>query len=271
MNWHFGRLASFLLALLISSQAISEVLVVPGGGNPEFVLGELAQAFNSHQTRHRVIIPPSMGTAAAVRDVSEGISALGRTGRPLNETELAKGLTYLPLGRDAVAVVGGAAVSVRAISSEQLKAVFSGKITEWGALGGKPAPIRVIGKEGTDAIRSQLNAYFKGLTYADTVKIAHLDTQLLDLLDRYPTSFTIMNRSALGACKTKVVTLALDGVEPALENIANGRYPLTMEFGLIYKPGGLSPAAKAFLEFVASPAGAKVLRAHGVLPSNKAV
>lgn len=262
----FNSLLFLLTALHWAGTASAEELVVPGSGNNEFVLAEIAKAFNSRQTAHRVIIPPSSGTAGAVRDVSEGISQLGRSGRPLKEAELAKGLTYLPIGRDAVTVVAGAAVTVRNISTEQLKAVFSGRITEWTALGGKAAPIRVIGKEGTDAIRSQITAYFKDLTYADSVRIAHLDTQLLELLDRYPTSFSIMNRSALGACKTKVVTLALDGVEPSLDNIANGRYPLTMEFGLIHKTSGLSPAGKAFIEFIRSPDGIKILRNQGVLP-----
>ena len=255
-------------AILVVGAAAAEELVVPGSGNNEFVLRELAKAFNNRQTQHRVTVPPSSGMAGAVRDVSEGVSSLGRVGRPLREAELAKGLTYLPMGRDAIAVAGGAAVTAHKISTEQLKAVFSGKISEWTALGGQPAPIRVIGKESTDAIRSQITAYFKDLTYADTVKMAHLDTQLLELLDRYPTSFAIINRSALGACKTKVVTLALDGVEPSLENIANGRYPLIMEFGLIHKNTGLSPAGKAFIEFIRSADGEKTLRSYGVVPKN---
>ena len=257
-----------LAAMFVVGAATAEELVVPGSGNNEFVLRELAKEFNTRQTQHRVTVPPSSGMAGAVRDVSEGVSSLGRVGRPLREAELAKGLTYLPLGRDAIAVAGGAAVTAGKISTEQLKAVFSGKITEWTALGGQPAPIRVIGKESTDAIRSQITAHFKDLTYADTVKMAHLDTQLLELLDRYPTSFAIINRSALGACKTKVVTLALDGVEPSPDNIANGRYPLIMEFGLIHKNTGLSPAGKAFIEFIRSADGVKILHSYGVVPKN---
>lgn len=265
-----SRLANHLaLAMFFAvSSASAEELVVPGSGNNEFVVRELAKAFNARQTQHRVTVPPSSGMAGAVRDVSEGVSSLGRVGRPLRDVELAKGLAYLPLGRDAIAVAGGAAVTARKISTEQLKAVFSGKITEWTALGGQQAPIRVIGKESTDAIRSQITAHFKDLAYADTVKIAHLDTHLLELLDRYPTSFAIINRSALGACKTKVVTLALDGVEPSLDNIANGRYPLIMEFGLIHKTTGLSPASKAFIEFIRSADGEKTLRSYGVVPKN---
>jgi len=262
----FARLSLVLAVTCLSSVAgFCEELIVPGSGNPEFVLGELAKAFNTSQSTHRVVVPPSSGHAGAVRDVSEGIATLGRVGRPLNETELAKGLTYLPLGRDAVVAVAGAAITVRDISSEQLKGIFAGKITDWSELGGQRAPIRAIGKEPSDSIRRQLTAKFPDLSYGESIKIVHLDPYLLELIDRYPSSFAIMNRSALESCKTKVVILALDGVAPSIDNLANGTYPLAMEYGLIHKPGRLSPAGKAFVDFIRSPDGEKILRAHGVL------
>jgi phosphate transport system substrate-binding protein len=96
----------------------------------------------------------------------------------------------------------------------------------------------------------------------------HLDTALIELLDRYPTSFAVINRSALGACKTKVAILALDGVQPTVENVGNGSYPMLMEFGLVHKTSGLSPAGKAFVEFIRSPEGAKIFRMNGVLVKN---
>ena len=253
------------LSVFLGKPAFAEVLTIPGSGNPAYVLGELAKAFNARQAAHRVVIPPSSGHAVAVRDVSEGRVPLGRVGRPLNSEEMAKGLTYLPLGRDAIVVVAGAEVKAKGISSEQLAAVFAGKITDWRDLGGQRAPIRAISKESSDALRRQLSGQYKDLIYADSVKIVHLDPYLIELLDRYPTSFSVMNRSALFACKTKVVVLALDDVVPNLDSLANGRYPLSMEFGLIHRPGGLSPAAKDFIEFVSSPDGAKILAMHGVL------
>lgn len=264
------RLFLIGVAALGGCLAHAEELVIPGSGNPEYVLGQMAKVFNARQSMHRVVVPPSSGHAGAVRDVSEGVSPLGRVGRPLSESEAAKGLTYLPLGRDAITVVAGASVTVRGISTDQLLSIFSGKITDWSELGGKRAPIRAIGKENSDAIRRQLSLRYANMHYGDSVKIVHLDTYLIELLDRYPTSISIMNRSALSACKTKVVMLALDGVEPSVENVANGTYPLVMEYGLVYKSTGLSPAAKAFIEFIRSSEGASLLRSYGVLVKSSA-
>jgi len=259
-------LALWFGCFFLVGQALGEDLTISGSGNPEYVFGEMAKAFNARQSQHRIIVPPSIGMAGAIRDVSEGVTSLGRTGRPLNEAEKAKGLIYLPVGRDAVVAAAGAAVTVKGISTAQLVGLFEGKLSDWKELGGKPGPVRAIGKEATDTVRIQLSKHIRDINFGENVKIVHRDPLLLELLDRYPTSFAIINRSALGACKTRVVVLALDGVDPMPINVENGSYPLTMEFGLVHKRNGLTAAGKAFLEFIDSADGVAILRRHGVLP-----
>lgn len=257
-------------AMTLTSIALAEELLIPGSGNPEYVLTQLAKAFNQQQSQHTVTIPPSTGTAGALRDVEAGAAGLGRVGRPLKDDERNKGIVYVALGRDPVAFVAGAGVTVRSITSAQAVDAFSGKLTDWRELGGDLAPIRAIGREKTDASRQAVSRVikpFENIIFSNDVKIVHLDPELIALLDRFPTSFGFLNRSALGACTTKVIPLALDGVEPTSENLEKGSYPLWLEPGLIYKLDALTPAGKAFLAFVRSPAGARVLREHGILPA----
>lgn len=261
--------AGCLLGLSVATAAMAEELVIPGSGNLEYVLGELAKAFNAQQAKHRVMVPPSTGTAGAIRDVEQGVTTLGRVGRRLKDDERSRGLTFVPLGRDAVVFVGGAGVSVRSVTPAQMQEVFTGKTTDWRELGGKPGPIRAIGREASDASLSAIARQFKpfaNIQFASNVKLVHLDPQMIELLDRFPTSLGFLNRSALSAAKTKVVPFALDGVEPSTENLASGRYPLWLEFGFVHKAGTLSEAAKAFLKFIETPAAARILGEHGVLP-----
>lgn len=259
---------TYAMALLGAPLAAGENLVIPGSGNPEYVLTHLAGAFNQAQTAHTVGIPPTSGTAGALRDVEAGVTPMGRVGRALKEDERKRGLVYVPLGRDPVAFVGGAGVTARSITQQQALAVYSGRITDWRELGGKPGPIRAIGRESTDASRQALARQippFATLDFGDGVKLVHLDGQLIELLDRFPTSLGFLNRSAIKAARTHLVPLALDGVLPDATNLEAGRYPLWLEFGLIHKTGAPSVAGKAFIDFVRSPAGVAILRAHGVL------
>ena len=259
-----------LCAMIVSflSPARAETLVIPGSGNPEYILRELARAYNSQQNQHRVIVPPTIGTAGAIREVSAETATLGRVGRPLKDKELSLGLTYRPIGRDPVAFVGGASVTATGLSPQQAIDIFTGKITNWRDLGGKPETIRAVGREVTDASRQTIMKEiraFEDMKYHDGVKIVLLDTQLIELLDRYPASFGFLNRSQLSAARTDLKLLALDGVEPTADNVKEGRYKLWTELGLIYKESALTEAGRSFIAFIESPRGKELLRAHGLL------
>lgn len=263
------RAFACLAVIAVASAAIAEELVIPGSGNPEYLIEQMARAFNSHQSMHRVSVPSSTGTAGALRALEEKTASMARVGRPLKEEERRSGVTYVPLGTDAVVFVAGAGVSVRGITRAQAVDIYTGKVDDWRQLGGKPGPIRAIGRETTDASRATLMREikaFENIVFSSDVKVVHLDPQMIALLDRFPTSLGFLNRSALYAAKTKVVPLALDSVEPTPGNLESGRYPLRLELGLIYRADALTDAGRKFLEFVASPTGVRMIREHGVVP-----
>lgn len=269
------RYACLLLGVVASFFTQAETLVIPGSGNPEAVLNVLAQAFNKQQAQHTVVIPETTGSAGALRALEEGTATLARIGRPLKDAEKAKGIGFMSIGRDAVVIAAGAAVTATGITRQQLQEVYTGKTFDWRVLGGKAAPIRAIGRESTDASRQAINREFPEfatITLGENVKVVHLDPQMIELLDRFPTSLGFLNRSALSAAKSKLVFLSFDGVEPTAANVETGRYPLWLDMGLIYKEGA-SPgdAARAFLQFLQSPAGVKIRRDYGLSVGRDAV
>ena len=263
------RIVSCLLILASSPRAMAETLTIPGSGNPYHILTVLAQAFNSRQSEHLVLVPISTGTAGAIRDVTGGIASVGRVGRALTTEERNKGLEYLSLGRDPIVFVGGAKVTATTITREQAFGVLEGRLLNWRDLGGEAGTIRAIGREASDAsllgLRRELPD-FEHLVYGADVKVVHFDHHLLELLDRYPYSFGFLNRSGLLGAKTRLVVLDFETKDPSAENVATGRYPFWTELGLIYKRSLLSDAGQAFLQFVQSAEGLRILRDNGVFP-----
>lgn len=256
----------------LSSPVFADTLVIPGSGNPEYILGVLAASFNTQQSVHTVVVPTTIGTAGALREIAEGRASMGRIGRPLKGAEREQGYSYFSLGRDPIVFVGGAGVSVRNITRDQVLGIYSGQIVNWQSLGGRAQVIRAVGREITDASYLGIVRHFErfeGVQYADTVKVVHLDSQLLELLDRFPGSFGFLNRTAILAAKTKLVPLALDGVEANHETIAAGLYPMWTEIGLIYKEKHVTDAGLAFLRFISSVHGQEILRTHGLVLAQK--
>jgi phosphate transport system substrate-binding protein len=269
--FHGGIVLFWLVSMLFSSPTFAETLEVPGAGNPEYILEQLAQAFNSQQNQHRVTVPTSTGTAGALRDIKLGAASLARVGRRITDEESGGSIQFISIGRDPVVFVAGADVTVASITPAQAVAAYRGEVSDWRDLGGTQSPIRVIGREETDASRLVIMRHinsFKNIVFADTAKVVHLDPQMIELLDRFPTSLGFLNRSALFACKSKIKILALDGVEPTPESVSSGRYPLFLEFGLIRKSKpALTAVEQAFIGFIQSPVGSRILQDHGVIPS----
>ncbi len=268
VSWRIAPTWLFI-AVLWTSSCRAETLVIPGSGNPHYLLTQLAQGFNASQSAHKVIIPISTGSAGAIRDVRAGYASIGRLGRPLKDEERASGLDYLPLGRDPVVFVGGAQVSLRNITRDQVFAIFQGRISDWSEIGGAPGRIRAIGREISDAstqgIQKELPQFGRS-PYADSVKIVHLDYHLLELLDRYRFSLGFLNQSGLKAALSKLVRFDFESVAPTAENVASGNYPFWIEMGLVFKPASLTDAGRAFIAYIQSPEGSAQVRRLGILP-----
>jgi ABC-type phosphate transport system substrate-binding protein len=62
-----------------------------------------------------------------------------------------------------------------------------------------------------------------------------------------------------------VKALAINGVDPVLNNSANKQYPFMKTLSLLTKPAA-SPAVRRFIDFVRSPEGAAILRKTGNIP-----
>lgn len=266
------RAASLLITLVSTQNASAEELTIAGSGNPECVLIFLAAAFNQSQSDHHVTVPPSTGTAGGLRALENRETSLARVGRPLKAEERARGLVYVSIGRDPVTFAGGAGVSITNVTVDQMISVYSGKITNWKDLGGNPGPIRAIGRESTDSSWNAMAKVFKPFetaAFGEDVKIVHLDPQMIELLDRYPGSLGLLNRSGLAAAKSNLVIFSLDGVKPTAENVKNGQYKLWLDFGLVHWAGQTSLAARSFIHFMRSPAGVRILLEQGVMPSTE--
>lgn len=259
---------SFVFSLFLPGLAVAASLAVPGTGACEAVMGKLADAFNERNPVHRVTVPPSIGSDGGIRAVIDEQAPVARVARPLTGEEGRAGLTYRVFAKDAVVFAAGRQVKLEGLSQGQLADIFRGKINNWREVGGEGAPIYVLIREEGDSslkvIQEHIKA-FNGIAFAKGAKLLYHDYEMVEMLNKYRKAIGWLTASAVVG--TGIKPLAIDGMAPTAENLISGRYPLVIEYALVYREARLEGLAREFVDFVFSPPGREVLVSQGLIPA----
>jgi phosphate transport system substrate-binding protein len=214
-------------------------------------------------------VPPSTGSAGAIRSVIANETVLGRVARPLKDSEAKAGVKWIAFARDAIVFAVGERVPVKTLTPEQLADVFAGRVTNWRDVGGDDAPIRVAiredGETSYSVIRARLGP-FATLKPGDNAKMVAKTQEMIELLDRYKTSIGWTTQSALASAKTAIRPLALAGTSALPENVATGRYPLSVDYAFVFRQERLTDEARRLIAFATSPDAHETIRKLGLLP-----
>ncbi|GAB4240062.1 MAG: hypothetical protein OHK0028_18140 [Deltaproteobacteria bacterium] len=244
-------------------------LVIPGTGACEAVLKSVAAAYEHAHPLARVVIPPSVHSEGGIRKVINGDAVLARVSRPLTAEEADSGLSYRVFARDAVVFAVGAGVRVRGLTIRQIADLFSGRADAWEQVGGGKGPVRVLlREEGDSSLRILRSRFpeFRELRFPNRGKVLYHDEEMVEMLQKYRNSIGFATMSSLGAAVGTVTPLAVDGIAPTTENVASNRYPVRIEYAIVYREGALPAEARAFVDFLFSREGGIVLAAHGLAP-----
>ena len=92
------------------------------------------------------------GSGAGITAALEGRADIGLSSRALKDQEQEK-LQGIDVAYDGIVIVVNKANKLTDITTEQIKDVFTGKITNWKDLGGADAPVVLIGREAGSGTR----------------------------------------------------------------------------------------------------------------------
>ncbi len=117
-------------AAAYSGSKPSGKVVVAGSSSVTPVMEKLKEAYLAVNTSAEIEIQQSDSTTGMTSAI-DGICDIGMASRELKDSELEKGLTPTVIAMDGIAVVVNQANPVNELSSEQVKAIFTGESTEW--------------------------------------------------------------------------------------------------------------------------------------------
>lgn len=207
------------------------------------------------------------GSGQGLKDVKEGKSDIGMVSRALTTEER----DWLPfvVARDGIAISIHSANPVASLSDEQVAAIYTKKIVNWREVGGRDAPISVVGaspQAGSTELFLQQFRIKHGDVRPDVMADANADR--FAALGRNPDTILY---SSLGEAERrqhageKIKLLPHAGIAATSENLAAGRYAVARPLTLVTK-GLPSGPAKAFVDYVRSPSAIPVIDRYEFVP-----
>ena len=257
-----------------SDSSLSGTITAAGSSALKPLADDAADSFLNDHPDVSITIDAG-GSGEGLKQVSEGTVDIGNSDvaaeDKLDETA-AKELvdhqvcvvTMAPIVNKDVAEAG-----VKSLTKEQLISIFTGKTTNWKDVGGPNEDIVLVTRPTSSGTRATFQKY--ALDGNEEASNASMETDDSGVLLQNVTD----TKGAIGYVALSylvdnddVDTVAIDGVEPTLENTYSGDYKV-WTFEHMYTNGEPDKATKAFLDYIMGEKFGKKMESLGYGVSSK--
>lgn len=238
-------------------------LLITGSSTIAPVLTEIAEKYEAEK-KVRVDIQTGGSTKGAI-DIKKGLSNIGMVSKAIKEADLK---TYL-IAKDGLALIVNKKNKVLELSKEKVKNIYLGKITNWSQLGGENAPITVVHKaQGRATLKVFLKAFkLKNTEIKPNIIVGDNEQGVKTIAnDKNAIGYVSVGAAIINQKYNVPISLIkLDGVEPSIKNIKNGKYPIVRELNLVT---GVRPDKESlkFIKYIYSSAAKKIIERNHFVP-----
>ena len=169
------------------------------------------------------------------------------------------------IAMDGVCIVVHPSNPVKGLTTELVKGVYSGKVTNWKELGGADMPIVIISRDSSSGTYESFTHFVMGKDkMADKVEYVNSNPQAHS---RVSTTEGAIGYVGLGFVDEKVKALKMNGVAPNRKTIQSGQYPFSRPL-FLFTNGypNLGSIVHAFCSFYLSEKGQEIIEAKGFVP-----
>lgn len=244
-------------------QVLSGTITLAGSTSMEKLCEALSESFMNEYKDITVTVEYT-GSGAGLESLAAGSVDIGNASRGLKDTEKENKAVENVVAIDGIAVIVDPENTVTNLSSDELKRIYTGEITNWSALGGKDEAIVVIGREAGSGTRGAFEELLK-------VEDACAYVQELDstgaVLAKVASIPGAIGYVSLDVVNDTVRAVSLDGIEPTEANIVAGSYLLSRPFVMATK-GEISEQnelVKTWFAYIDSESGKEVIKSVGLI------
>ncbi len=207
------------------------------------------------------------GSTTGLAAIIDGTAQIGMSSRRAKPTEVslatANGVTLKPIivAHDAIGIVVSASNPLAKLTKRQVEQIFSGDVTDWSAVGGKPGKISIYTRNTSSGTYSDFKQLaMNSRDYAKSSQKMAGNEQIAAEVGKNPNGIGYVGLAYLTAPGLKVI--AIDGQLPTKESVLKGTFPYSRPT-FYYTNGAPTGEAAKFIEFTLGPDGKKIIEKVG--------
>ena len=270
MKTTFAALISALALSVGSTATHAERLVIKGSDTlGAKLVPQLAEQFKADHPGATFDIAAE-GSTTGIAALIDGTAQIGMSSREAKSAEMmaaqAKGVTLKPtiVAYDGLGVIVNSKNPITNLTKKQVEQIFTGEITDWSAVGGKPGKISIYTRNTSSGTYSDWKELaMKKRDYAPTAQKMAGHEQIAAEVGKNPDGIGYVGLAYMKAGGIKVVTV--DGKAPSATAVRDQSWPYARPT-YYYTNGEPAGLAKAFVEFTLNPGGQKIAENVGFVP-----
>lgn len=204
------------------------------------------------------------GSSAGIEALTAKSVDIGNSSRALKDSEKEAGAVENIVAIDGIAVVTEPTNTVAGLTKQQLIDIYTGKIKNWSEVGGEDGVIIVVGREAGSGTRG---AFEEILKIEDACAYANELDSTGAVMAKVASTKGAIGYVSLDVIDETVTALALDEVEPTVENIKSGSYFLSRPFVMatLGEVSEQNESVQALFEYLKSDEGKEVITSVGLI------
>lgn len=269
LTWCRAALLAGVAAGLLPCAQAGEVVRIGGSGTLLGTMQILGDAYEKNHPQTKIVVVANLGSSGGMHALLDGAIDIAVNVRPLKPAESKRGASSRMLGRTPFVFAVEAGRPETSITEARLVEIFSGTRQHWD----DGTPIRLSLRPADDSDNDAIDALSPAMRWARRAAharpgmyFAGSDQENADYVERVPGAVSGIALAVILSEQRRLRPLKLEGVEPTPGALARGDYRLYKSLHLVVMPT-VTPAARRFLEFVATPHAKDLLRAAGVVPA----
>ena len=265
----FGVIGAIIIAILSGClEGERQTIIIRGSTTVLPIAQRAAEAYMEKHPDVDIRVSGG-GSSVGVQSVGEGIADIGMASRELKDEEKSRypDLKPVVIAKDGIAIIVHPDNPVTSLTLEQIRGIYNGTYTNWKEVGGPDEEIVVVNRDSASGTRE---FFWKHVMHKEDFVATALEKNsngaVKQTVSQTPNAIGYVGLGYLDG-SVKALKIKKDGeeIEPTVENVLNGKYPIARSLYMITngEPEGL---VKDFIDFVLSEEGQKIVEEEGFVP-----